>query len=140
MIKALLYGGKTALYRCNDTEKCLNPTLSSVQVSEQSALVNQVAVTIQSLIISTENDTPITDKQKGFINSTPLSIAKFINVFLAAGREGQAEQLTQYSELIAEGILAQYLGENIKMVETSLKTNDFSEEIASQLNQLVVES
>ena len=82
---------------------------------------------IQQLIDSAINDTPITNQERGFLNSSPLPVLKFITVFLSAGMPEQAQQLTEYSESIAQDILAQYLTENVETVETNLRNNDWPE-------------
>ena len=140
LIKALLHGGKANVYHCNDHVKCLAPVMDSLTINSKSALVNQVALMIQGLIESAESDSPITDQQKGFINSTPIAILKYIAVFLQDGDEAQAEQLTEYSETIAEDILAQYLDENIQLIQTSLTTNSFPEDVMDALNQRIVDA
>ena len=137
LIKAFLYGGQGSVWQCNSFAKCLGVSKGSISISNDKALVNQVSEMIIQIINSVQQDTGITQQQIGFINSTSVPILKFITVLSSLKMGSQSMELTQYSEVIAEDILAQYLMENLNLVEQSLKSNDFTPDIADKLNSKI---
>lgn len=56
IIKALLYGGQAKIYRCDESNKCLNPSISSIRISQGHGLVSQVTSMIRTLNADIQND------------------------------------------------------------------------------------
>jgi conjugative transfer pilus assembly protein TraH len=137
LIKAFLYGGEATLWTCGDTDKCLTLSKGKLEIDQNKSLVNNVSNTIMTIIQSVQTDSGISDAEKGFVNSTSIPILKFVTVLSSLKMNAQAMDLTQYSEVIAEDILAQYLTENLNIVEQSLKTNDFTPDIQHSLSKKI---
>ena len=140
LIKAFLYGGAGSIWQCDNYSKCLKVFKGSLVITKDKALVTQVSNILIQIIKAVQQDRAITNQQIGFINSTSIPILKFITILSALHMGSQTMAITQYSEVIAQDILAQYLLENLNLVEQSLKANDFNAEIADKLNNKVIQA
>ncbi|MCL6746919.1 conjugal transfer pilus assembly protein TraH [Kosakonia sp. R1.Fl] len=123
LLTAMMSGGSAKVYVCDNQNKCLAPTLNNVTVSADKSLIKMV----QDMLTSIENkaitDTPLTEKEKQFINSTSIPIFAWIvdQSSLSVSRSLFA-QMTDY---IAVDIYLQYLEAVMKVVNGSLATKDY---------------
>ncbi|EBI3694671.1 conjugal transfer protein, partial [Salmonella enterica] len=110
-------------YVCDNQNKCLSPTLNNVTISADKSLIKMV----QDMLTSIENkaitDTPLTEKEKQFINSTSIPILSWIvDQSSLSVSQSLFAQLTDY---IAVDIYLQYLEAVMKVVNGSLATKDY---------------
>lgn len=120
VLNGLLNGGKTSMYRCDETGKCLHPTLVEVSLPESSALFRRTHLMLETLVEKIYSDSEPTEEEKDFLNSTRLPVYKMINVSTAF-RKGYAPlDIHQYAELIAIDILYKYVLEVIDIVHDSV--------------------
>ena len=116
----LLNGGPTAVYACDETDKCLHPTLQEVNLNPNSALLKRTNLILESLIEKIYSDGAPTKEEQDFLNSTRLPIYKMLNV-ITAFRKGSAPlDIHHYAELIAIDILYKYVMEVIDIVHDSV--------------------
>jgi len=135
IIKALLQGGQANIYSCDETEKCLNPSIKTVSITQGHGLVYQVTGMISTLNADVISDSGVlSSKTRGFLEMTPVPILKYITNSLSLGKSINPNQ---YSEIIAISLLNQYLFENIQMVQEALSQEDtpMTPEMAKQINQ-----
>ena len=135
IIKALLYGGEAKIYACDDTIKCLNPTMTTITITAGHALASQVTAMIRTLDADVASDTgTLTPATRGFLEMTPVPVLKYITNSLALGK---AINPNEFSDLIAISLLNQYLSENIQIVQGALAQEDtpMTPQMASQINQ-----
>jgi len=83
-----------------------------------------------------EGDEPLTDDEKGFIQSTSLPVFKMLNVQSAFMKKLSSLDVESYSELIASDILYQYLDESLNSITDRARTlqlpeNEYKEFISS---------
>lgn len=122
LIKAMLHGGAAQIYACDEFTKCLKPTLQTITITDDHALINQVANMISQLNVAVVSDSgAISPSVRGFLEMTPIPILKFIS---NEAELGQPLDTTQYSEVIAISLLDQYFLENITVVKEALVTED----------------
>ena len=135
IIKALLYGGEAKIYACDDTTKCLNPTMTTITITAGHALASQVTAMIRTLDADVVSDTgTLAPATRGFLEMTPVPVLKYITNSLALGK---AINPNEFSDLIAISLLNQYLSENIQIVQGALAQEDtpMTPQMASQINQ-----
>lgn len=119
VLSGLLNGGQTPIYKCDETDKCLNPSMANINLSEQKALLKKTHATLESLVNKIHEDEEATQEEKDFLNSTHLPVYKMLNV-VTAYRKGQAPlDIHQYGELIALDILYKYVLEVIDILHDS---------------------
>ena len=119
LVKALLYGGRTSIYRCNGRDACLSPKKSTIIVQEKNALATLVKTMLLDMKGHILSDTAITNAEKGLLQSTALPIYKLLNVQSAYASDAGVIDIEQYADVIAAGILYQYLNENLSLIQAS---------------------
>ncbi|MEQ5349957.1 conjugal transfer protein TraH [Proteus genomosp. 6] len=135
LVNALLYGGETEIYRCNDESQCLAPKKAKLTVTASKAMVEQVRTTLVGIYDKVKKDTPLTDKEKTFINSTRVPIQRFI--VDSAMLNMDASFITNQSEYIALDITLAYIDGLIDTVEMaaagSLNTEEENKQFQDNL-------
>ena len=122
LIKAVLHGGNAEIYSCDEYTKCLRPTLKTITIGDDHALINQVSNMISQLNVAVVSDSgTLSPSVRGFLEMTPIPILKFIS---NEAELGQPLDTTQYSEVIAISLLDQYFLENITLVKEALVEED----------------
>ena len=131
LVKALLYGGQTHLYKCDttDAEGCLSPTVATMDVQASDALASQVSDMLTSMVEKIQNDEALSDQEKGLLQSTSIPVYKILKVELALQKDAATLDIDKYSEVVATDILSQYLSESLDAVQNSLSTIDYPEEV-----------
>ena len=138
LIKALLHGGsenKAQIYSCDEFTKCLNPSTTTITISDQNALISQVSGMITQLNTAVTSDAgSLSPSVRGFLEMTPIPILKFIT---NEAELGEPLDATQYSDVIAVSLLNQYFLENITVVKEALSQEDtpMDAKMAAQINQ-----
>tara|TARA_R110002050_G_scaffold221271_3_gene357075 strand:+ start:36 stop:1451 length:1416 start_codon:yes stop_codon:yes gene_type:complete len=138
-LKSLLEGGEVEVYGCDAylPEQCLNPVLKKITIAKEASLKDKVENLIGRIVTKIrEGDEPLTDDEKGFIQSTSLPVFKMLNVQSAFMKDLSSLNVTSYSELIASDILYQYLDESLNSITDRARTlqlpeNEYKEFISS---------
>lgn len=120
LVKALLHGGSLTILGCDtfDEKGCLKPHSMTITINQSDALANHVQILLEDMVAKIQTDTALTKEEIGLLNATRLPIYKMLNV-QAALHQGQAVDVTTYSDLIATEILYQYLDESLSLVAES---------------------
>ncbi len=127
LFQSILYGNtsgkaggeKAKIYKCDESDKCLNPSIVEINISPDSSLsahVRNLLISISNKIISDEK---LTDEEMGLIQSTRIPIYKILNVQAAYEKDPDILDVDSYSDVIATDILFQYLQENLEIVKVS---------------------
>lgn len=99
LLTAMMSGGSAKVYVCDNQNKCLSPTLNNVTISADKSLIKMV----QDMLTSIENkaitDTPLTEKEKQFINSTSNASASLANQ-LSSTFSSLKSQASQYNDAV----------------------------------------
>ena len=120
LLTALLKGGPTHLYQCDEPTKCLGPTLKKKNITEEHALIRHVHTILSDLVTAIYKDTELSKEQKAFLNATRLPVYKMLNV-MTAYRQGSAPlNVYDYEEFIALDILYKYVLGVIDLVQDQL--------------------
>jgi len=134
VIRTLLYGGDAKIYICDESKKCLSPKKGIMHIAESKALINKVIQMINQISLHIQDNTPLTDTEKVFVNATPIPIEKYIAVGLMQNQKVQTLNLSAYAEPIAIQILGQYLKELLGVAKVSLDSSDYMQDIQEKLN------
>lgn len=138
-LKSLLQGGEIEVYGCDAylPEQCLNPTLKKIRINHNASLIYKVEDLMDRIVNKIrEGDEPLTEDEKGFIQSTSLPVFKMLNVQSAFMKDLSSLNIKSYSELIASDILYQYLDESLNSITDRARTlqlpeNEYKEFISS---------
>jgi len=138
IIKAILTGGSAQIYVCDEVEKCLKPHLSEINIRKEDGLNQRVVKIINELVDNVQNDAPITNIQKGFLNSITIPVLKMITVSLSLGAGAQALDLANYSDVVAKDLLKQYMFEILQIVGQSVTgSTDYTPVVQQQLKDQI---
>ncbi len=136
LVKVLMRGGTAKIYGCDEDTLCLGPVVTSVTISEGNGLVTLV----KNLMLSIQNkltaDSPLTEQEKGFINTTSVPVLKYLTNAQSMGMS--ATYLIQVSDFIAQDLMIQYLQELVKQASMSLAGKNFPEQAAAKLRDNVI--
>lgn len=134
LFKAILYGDSATIYKCDETTQCLNPTLKTITITQKYALKNRVADLLSRISQKIIHDEPLSEQEKGLIQSTRIPIYKILNVQAAYQKDPSILDVENYADVIATDILFQYLQENLELVRLSSRHLQYPAEIMSQFN------
>lgn len=137
LVKALLYGGQTHLYKCDstDVDGCLNPSITTASVQASDALASQISDLLTSMVQKMQDDEVLSDQEKGLLQSTSIPVYKILKVELALQKDAATLDIDKYSEVVATDILSQYLSESLDAVQNSLSTLDYPEEVMQSFQE-----
>lgn len=116
-IKALLYGGSTIVYKCDEYTKCLNPKEENITISSSDSLKGKVTAIVYGIRNKIAEDKPLEKEEIDFLGATALPLYKMLNVEYAIGKDNDILNIDEYSALIASDILYQYLSENLEIMQ-----------------------
>jgi len=131
-IKALLYGGEVDVYKCNESNLCLDPSQAKIKITTKNSFVDMVTNMLNSIHDAIVSDTALNDNQINFLGSTTLPIYKMFNVEYGMGGGSNILNINGYAELIATDILYQYLSENLEMMLSASQSLALGEEYMDQ--------
>lgn len=140
VIKALLNGGETEIYACDEEKRCLNPTRRIIYIDPNKSALNQrVLMLLQNIIHKVEMDSPaLSEDEKNFIESTSVPIFKYmIDPMSIATTNILLGDITKH---ISYDILYQYLSETITGFSIALANTDITESTKNDLQELVRQS
>jgi conjugative transfer pilus assembly protein TraH len=136
IVNVLMRGGTAKIYGCDEPNLCLASTVSDVNVSSDVALVTQVRNLMISIDSKLGADTGLTDKEKGFINTTSVPVLKYLTNSHSMGMS--PTYLIQVADFIAQDMMIQYLQELVKQASQSLAGKNFPEQAAGELRNNVL--
>ncbi|MEN4709210.1 conjugal transfer protein TraH, partial [Pantoea agglomerans] len=136
IITVLMRGGTAKMYGCDEQDLCLGPTVASVTVSSDVALVTQVRNLMISIDSKLTADTGLSDREKGFINTTSVPVLKYLTNSRSMGMS--PTYLIQVADFIAQDMMIQYLQELVKQASQSLAGKNFPEQAAGELRNNVL--
>lgn len=118
VIHALLNGGSTKIYTCDDRnpDKCLKPTLSSVNISATSAFKTKVGKILSQIQNKIYQDKALNSEEKALLESTKLPVYKILNVNAAYAKGSTVIDVDSYADVIAADIVYQYLASGIEEI------------------------
>ncbi|TNH04049.1 conjugal transfer protein TraH [Testudinibacter sp. TR-2022] len=135
LVNTVLFGGQTEFYRCNETQQCLQPTISKFTIPQNKSLVEQTNNTLYSILAKIKSDTVLNDKEKNLISTTQSSVYSYIRV--VAELKLDSSFVTNLSEYIALGYTLAYIDDLISTVERasagSTNTSDENEKFQQSL-------
>ncbi|HBA3165471.1 TPA: hypothetical protein J6O68_004563 [Escherichia coli] len=132
-IRAMMEGGTAKIYHCNDSDKCLKVVADTpVTISRDNALKSQITKLLASIQNKAVSDTPLDDKEKGFISSTTIPVFKYlVDPQMLGVSNSMIYQLTDY---IGYDILLQYIQELIQQARAMVATGNYDEAVIEHIN------
>ncbi|MFT4465103.1 MAG: conjugal transfer pilus assembly protein TraH [Sodalis sp. (in: enterobacteria)] len=128
MIKAMMEGGTAKIYHCNDAENCLKVAASTdVIIRRDKALKSQIIQLLSSIQNKADSDTPLTEKEKGFISSTSVPVFTYLVDPQMLGISNTV--VYQLSDYIGYDILLQYMQELVQQARGMLAAGNYPQQV-----------
>ncbi|WP_233707865.1 conjugal transfer pilus assembly protein TraH [Escherichia albertii] len=132
IIRAMMEGGTAKIYHCNDSDKCLKVVADTpVTISRDNALKSQITKLLASIQNKAVSDTPLDDKEKGFISSTTIPSS---NTWLTRRCSSFNSMIYQLTDYIGYDILLQYIQELIQQARAMVATGNYDEAVIEHIN------
>ena len=131
-------GAHTAkIWHCGDEKNCLTVSLADVNIPEGKSLSGRVRTMIGSLNQKLKDDAILTDTEVNFLAMTPLPVLKFLSVLNNAQYGDAAVDMEEYSTLIAQDMMQQYLSELFEAVNNALLGSALNEDLLKDVRQRI---
>ncbi len=110
-------GGELPVYRCDTTDRCLNPTLGRLNVPAAGGFRDRVATLLRDLVDAVRADTPPTPAALGLVNLTMLPVYRVANVAAAYRGAVVDQEMDTLAEAVALDVLHVWLSDLHRTVE-----------------------
>jgi conjugative transfer pilus assembly protein TraH len=132
LLGAMLNGGTATIYNCDNSDKCLSPTSTTITISEKDSLKKRVRTILKKMTGKFFADTRLDASEKWLLESTTLPVQKMLNVQMAFYKEEHIVDIGEYSDIIAIDILFQYLIESLHVIRVSATILQYPEDIMNR--------
>jgi conjugative transfer pilus assembly protein TraH len=144
LLSALLGGesthGPAKIWRCDESEHCLNVKMSTLTLPESKSLIGHVRAVIESINTKLKTDLPLSSPEINFLSLTPLPVLKFLMVLNSADGIDASTNLNEYALLIAEDLLQHYLHEVLVDIEQSTRTSLLPQDLIADMRARIREA
>ena len=126
--EALMEGGaELPVYRCDTTDRCLNPTLGRVTIPAGGGFRGRVAVLLRDLVDAVRADTAPTPAALGLVNLTTLPVYRVANVAAAYRGAVVDQEMDALAEAVALDVLHVWISDLHRTVEERAGTLDVAD-------------
>ena len=131
-------GAHTAkIWQCSDKTSCLTVTLQDVTILEASSLSGRIRKMIGDLNQKLKEDSTLTPAEVNFLAITPLPVLKFLSVLNSAQYGDAAVDMEEYSTLIAQDMMQQYLAELFEAVNNATHGSALNDDLLKDIRKRI---
>ncbi|MEN4909858.1 conjugal transfer pilus assembly protein TraH [Rahnella bonaserana] len=138
VLKAMMNGGSATIYKCDSTDLCLNPRLTSITISAGNSMNGQVISLLKSIQNKAVSDEPLSVAEKGFLEATSVPVLRYLVDPLSVNI-GPAV-VYQLADYIGYDIMMQYMNEMITAVRTQIGGKNYPGEVVDQLDKSLTQA
>ena len=122
-IKAMLDGGQVQILKCDEQDKCLNPTQKTITLTADKAFRKRIVDILNDISARIASKQAIDTKGKDLINNTSIPVYKAILVRQTYTKSATANisNVNLYSSLVAVDLLYNYIDQILRQVEEQAK-------------------
>ena len=140
LINALL-GSKTGsgmakIWRCADsgpTSQCMSVKLQEISISESKSMTNRIHQIIESINEKVKQDEKPTNAEINFLSLTSIPVLKFLTVLNSTQYGNATVDMDDYSMLIAQDLLQNYLHELLQEVANATAGSELNEDLVKAI-------
>lgn len=147
LISALIgtsQGTHTAkIWRCKDSgsnSQCLQVSLEDILIQETSTLSYKVGEIIRTINTKLINDEKPGNRELNFLSLTSLPVMKFLSVLNSMHYGSTAVDIEEYSMLIAEDLLTNYLTELLTEVGVATAGSELNSDLVKEIQKRINEA
>ena len=120
-------GGELPVYRCDETSRCLDPTLGRLTVPAGDGFRGRVATLLRDLVDAVRADTAPTPAALGLVNLTTLPVYRVANVAAAYRGAVVDQEMDALAEAVALDVLHVWISDLHRAVEERAGTLDIAD-------------
>jgi len=123
-IKALLEGGQITILKCDERDKCLNPTETTITVSADKAFKQKIKTLMNEMVTKLSLGQKFDQKHIDLVNKTSVPIHKAMIVrqaYFGSFSAASGINPEYYSSIVAIDVLYNYLKEILTQVQEQAK-------------------
>lgn len=146
LINALIgeNGARTAkIWRCKDAgsnSQCMQVGLQDITVPETSTLTYRVREIIRTINTKLINDEKPGNRELNFLSMTSLPVMKFLSVLNSMHYGSSAVDIEEYSMLIAQDLLTNYLSELLREVSVATAGSELNTDLVKEIQKRINEA
>jgi conjugative transfer pilus assembly protein TraH len=129
------------VYACSDDHStgngCLNLMNKTITLTGNQSFIGKVREILKKMEQKVEEDEPLTEVEKQFLESTALPVYKMLNVHSAFSRGVSLMLPSEYAEVIAMDILYRYVDTGINDVMQAFSNNLLPEKLHEEFFNMV---
>ncbi|HHW4982776.1 TPA: conjugal transfer protein TraH [Legionella anisa] len=147
LINALIGAGNGArtakIWRCKDAgsnSECMQVGLQDITVPETSTLTYRVREIIRTINTKLINDEKPGNRELNFLSMTSLPVMKFLSVLNSMHYGSSAVDIEEYSMLIAQDLLTNYLTELLREVSAATAGSELNTDLVKEIQKRINEA
>lgn len=147
LINALIGTGngvRTAkIWRCKDAgsnSQCMQVSLQDITIKETSTLTHRVREIIRTINTKLMNDEKPGKRELNFLSMTSLPVMKFLSVLNSMHYGSSAVDIEEYSMLIAQDLLTNYLTELLTEVSMATAGSELNTDLVKEIQKRINEA
>lgn len=137
-------GVRTAkIWRCKDAganSQCMQVSLQDITIPEESTLTYKVREIIRTINIKLINDEKPGNRELNFLSMTSLPVMKFLSVLNSMHYGSSAVDIEEYSMLIAQDLLTNYLTELLTEVSVATAGSELNTDLVKEIQKRINEA
>ncbi|RAP34901.1 conjugal transfer protein TraH [Legionella quinlivanii] len=137
-------GVRTAkIWRCKDAgsnSQCLQVSLQDITIAEESTLTYKVREIIRTINTKLINDEKPGNRELNFLSMTSLPVMKFLSVLNSMHYGSSAIDIEEYSMLIAQDLLTNYLTELLREVSVATAGSELNSDLVKEIQKRINEA
>ncbi|HHF7365615.1 TPA: conjugal transfer protein TraH [Legionella bozemanae] len=137
-------GARTAkIWRCKDTgsnSQCMQLGLQDITVPENSTLTYKVREIIRTINTKLISDEKPGNRELNFLSMTSLPVMKFLSVLNSMHYGSSAVDIEEYSMLIAQDLLTNYLTELLREVSVATAGSELNTDLVKEIQKRINEA
>ncbi|WP_454784002.1 conjugal transfer protein TraH [Legionella sp. WA2024007413] len=143
LINALIGVGTThqaKIWRCKDaggTSACLQVSLQDISIPETATLTYKVREIIRTMNSKLVNDEKPGMRELNFLSMTSLPVMKFLSVLNSMHYGSTAVDIEEYSMLIAQDLLTNYLSELLIEVNQATAGSELNSDLLKEIQKRI---
>ena len=141
LINALIGGQGSShdaqIWACDDVKDCMSVSLKTITISQSDGLSAKIKTYIESINDSLINNAAPTDAQKGFLSMISFPVLKFLAVLNSTEYGNAAMDIEEYSTIIAQDLLTNYLSELLRVASNSTFGAEFNEDLVKDVQKRI---
>ncbi|HHF7375960.1 MULTISPECIES: conjugal transfer protein TraH [Legionellaceae] len=128
------------IWRCKDAEStnaCLQVSLQDISIPETATLTYKVRDIIRTINTKLLNDEKPGNRELNFLSMTSLPVMKFLSVLNSMRYAGTTVDIEEYSMLIAQDLLTNYLTELLTEVSQATAGSELNADLVKEIQKRI---